>query len=155
MFEPKPGIRLRDQGLKRCPRCDTIKRLTDFNASRNTSDGRTTYCRPCDAERTRILRDNDEYRARSNARRRAKTVRKRAARSLDELTRPATPAVLARLAARESRSDVEADLAFDALRPAGKRCRVCRRKRGKDAFERDPATSDGRAWVCRACVELA
>ena len=37
--------------MKRCPRCDELKPLGEFN--RNTKRGRQHYCRPCQVDHWR------------------------------------------------------------------------------------------------------
>jgi len=32
---------------KRCPRCDTVKPVSEFHANSSTADGYQRYCRPC------------------------------------------------------------------------------------------------------------
>lgn len=32
---------------RRCPRCDTVKPITEFARNRSRPDGRGAYCRPC------------------------------------------------------------------------------------------------------------
>ncbi|MEU8400132.1 endonuclease domain-containing protein [Nonomuraea sp. NPDC048892] len=39
-------------GHKRCPRCSDIKTLSDFGRNRASTDGLTSYCRPCHARVT-------------------------------------------------------------------------------------------------------
>jgi len=39
--------------VKRCPKCETVKPVTEFSPDRSRRDGRATQCRPCNAEKSR------------------------------------------------------------------------------------------------------
>lgn len=39
--------------MKRCPKCDTFKPISEFNRDKNRKDGLQCYCKPCKAEATR------------------------------------------------------------------------------------------------------
>ena len=42
---------------KRCLKCGETKPLSEFHRNKSKADGLWIYCRPCDAERTRVYRD--------------------------------------------------------------------------------------------------
>ncbi|MFC5955942.1 endonuclease VII domain-containing protein [Streptomyces pratens] len=41
-------------GHKRCPQCEAVKPHTEWERNSSSSDGRSSYCRDCRAERNRI-----------------------------------------------------------------------------------------------------
>lgn len=56
---------------KRCPRCDTVKDLTDFYADKSRLDGHYPYCKDCERSSNRKPRTENTRLARTRARHRA------------------------------------------------------------------------------------
>lgn len=59
--------------VKRCPRCDTVRDLTDFYRHRSRPDGRAAWCRwcHCDAKAEWRAANLERARAYDRARKRA------------------------------------------------------------------------------------
>lgn len=57
------------EGMKWCPKCETIKPLDDFGKNRSTHDGKQNYCRTCTVARVTASRQKDPTSHRNGARR--------------------------------------------------------------------------------------
>lgn len=57
------------EGMKKCPKCDSIKALDDFGNNRTTHDGKQQYCKPCSVASVTASRHKDptSHRASSKA----------------------------------------------------------------------------------------
>ncbi len=69
--KPMPPEEPIPDGMKKCPKCDLIKPVSDFNRNRATTDGLAWQCRQCDKEyrqahyaknREKILAANRQWR---------------------------------------------------------------------------------------------
>ena len=62
-------------GMKRCPRCESIKSIDCFCRNRSSKDGRGTYCGECQRSMSQIHRDANRelYRLRSEVARKKKS----------------------------------------------------------------------------------
>jgi hypothetical protein len=71
------GPILLNQTEKRCFRCGGVKPLEEFTHDERTISGAGTYCRPCDAERSReyYQRNRERILARAAAKRGPRPVR--------------------------------------------------------------------------------
>lgn len=67
-YEPSPRWKA-PEGMKRCPKCDTIKPLDTFGANRTAYDGKQPYCKPCSVAAVTKSRHKDptSHRASSKA----------------------------------------------------------------------------------------
>ena len=57
--------------MKRCPRCQETKQVTDFNKDSRTTDKLATYCRVCNRARVRAWQLANPERVREHTRKRA------------------------------------------------------------------------------------
>jgi hypothetical protein len=130
---------------KRCPACRTVKPLTDFNRSTRKRDGRQSWCRECNSQRSkRYHRENREaHQAVINERNRR--VREEANRKVWEylLTHPCVdcgetdPLVLEFDHQRDKLADVSALVAaghtwekiYAEIQKCDVRCANCHRRR--------------------------
>lgn len=51
---------LRNKGLKRCSKCDTIKSINEFGLNKRKKDGHRVYCMECERKRNREYSWTDE-----------------------------------------------------------------------------------------------
>ena len=72
--DPNYDYPLRQRIEKRCPRCATVKPVSEFGASNNRHDGYANYCKPCVAEKGREWRKAHPRTAEQNARHRIYSV---------------------------------------------------------------------------------